>query len=164
MEESREEIDSRELRNALGRFATGVCIISTMTEEGEPLGMTANSFSSVSLDPPLVLWSLQNNSEVFDVFSRPRYFAINVLAREHHEHSGRYARKGDHVLHPDHFILGKCGTPIVPEALVSFECELHATHDGGDHLIIVGRVINMHTREDGEPLLFYSGNYRSLAP
>jgi flavin reductase (DIM6/NTAB) family NADH-FMN oxidoreductase RutF len=126
--------------------------------------MTANSFSSVSLDPPLVLWSLQNNSEVFDVFSRPRYFAINVLAREHHEHSGRYARKGDHVLHPDHFILGKCGTPIVPEALVSFECELHATHDGGDHLIIVGRVINMHTREDGEPLLFYCGNYRSLAP
>ena len=164
MEESRAEIDSRELRNALGRFATGVCIISTMTEEGEPLGMTANSFSSVSLDPPLVLWSLQNNSEVFDVFARPRYFAINVLAREQHEHSGRYARKGDHVLHPDHFIPGKCGTPIVPGALVSFECELHATHDGGDHLIIVGRVINMHTREDGEPLLFYSGNYHSLAP
>jgi len=164
MEESRAEIDSRELRNALGRFATGVCIISTMTEEGEPLGMTANSFSSVSLDPPLVLWSLQNNSEVFDVFARPRYFAINVLAREHHEHSGRYARKGDHVLHPDHFIPGKCGRPIVPGGLVSFECELHATHDGGDHLIIVGRVINMHTREDGEPLLFYSGNYHSLAP
>ena len=126
MEESRVEIDSRELRNALGRFATGVCIISTMTEEGEPLGMTANSFSSVSLDPPLVLWSLQNNSEVFDVFSRPRYFAINVLAREHHEHSGRYAKKGDHVLHPDHFILGKCGTPIVPEALVSF-CLLYTS-------------------------------------
>jgi flavin reductase (DIM6/NTAB) family NADH-FMN oxidoreductase RutF len=91
MEENRVEIDGRELRNALGRFATGVCIISTMTENGKPLGMTANSFSSVSLDPPLVLWSLQNNSEVFDVFSRPRYFAINVLAREHHEHSGRYA-------------------------------------------------------------------------
>ena len=163
MEDNKVEIDSRELRNALGRFATGVCIISTMTEKGEPLGMTANSFSSVSLDPPLVLWSLQNNSDVFDVFSRPRYFAINVLAREHHEHSSRYARKGDHVLHPDHFIPGKCGTPIMPEALVSFECELHATHEGGDHLIIVGRVIHMHTRDDGEPLLFYAGNYRSLA-
>jgi flavin reductase (DIM6/NTAB) family NADH-FMN oxidoreductase RutF len=163
MEDTRIEIDSRELRNALGRFATGVCIISTMTEKGEPLGMTANSFSSVSLDPPLVLWSLQNNSEVFDVFSRPQYFAINVLAREHHEHSARYARKGDHVLHPDHFIPGECGVPIVPEALVSFECELYATYEGGDHLIIVGRVISVHTRDDGEPLLFYSGNYRSLA-
>jgi flavin reductase (DIM6/NTAB) family NADH-FMN oxidoreductase RutF len=67
------------------------------------------------------------------------------------------------VLHPDHFIPGKSGAPIVPEALVSFECELYATHEGGDHLIIVGRVINMHTREDGEPLLFYSGGYHSLA-
>ena len=65
------EIDSRELRNALGRFATGVCVISTVTPEGEPLGITANSFSSVSLDPPLVLWSLQNNSDVFDAFSTP---------------------------------------------------------------------------------------------
>ena len=157
------DIDSRELRNALGRFATGVCIISTVTPEGEPLGLTANSFASVSLDPPLVLWSLQNNSEVFREFSTPRYFAINVLAREHHEHSGGYAKKGDHRLDPEHFSPGKFGAPIVREALVSFECELHATHEGGDHLIIVGRVRDMQAREEGEPLLFYSGNYRQLA-
>jgi flavin reductase (DIM6/NTAB) family NADH-FMN oxidoreductase RutF len=157
------EIDSRELRNALGRFATGVCIISTVTPEGEPLGLTANSFASVSLDPPLVLWSLQNNSEVFNAFSTPRYFAINVLAKEHQEHSGRYAKKGDHRMDPGHFNPGKFGAPIVRDALASFECELHATHDGGDHLIIVGRVRDMQTLAEGEPLLFFSGSYRHLA-
>ena len=157
------DIDSRELRGALGRFATGICIISTVTDSGRPLGLTANSFASVSLDPPLVLWSLQNNSDVFAEFSTPRFFAINVLAKEHHGHSGRYAKKGDHLLDPEHFTPGKFGAPIVHGALVSFECELHATHDGGDHLIIVGRVRDMQRREDGEPLLFYSGNYHHLA-
>ena len=157
------DIDSRELRNALGRFATGICIISTVTDSGRPLGLTANSFASVSLDPPLVLWSLQNNSDVFAEFSTPQFFAINVLAKEHHGHSGRYAKKGDHLLDPEHFTPGKFGAPIVHGALVSFECELHATHDGGDHLIIVGRVRDMQRREDGEPLLFYCGNYHHLA-
>lgn len=158
------EIDSRELRNALGRFATGVCVISTVSPKGEPVGLTANSFASVSLDPPLVLWSLQNNSDVFEAFSRPRFFAINVLADEQQDHSGRYAKKGDHLLDPDHFAPGKFGAPIVTGALVSFECELHATHDGGDHLIIVGRVRDVQTRDDGDPLLFYCGDYRRLGP
>ncbi len=157
------EIDSRELRNALGRFATGVCIISAVTPQGEALGLTANSFASVSLDPPLVLWSLQNNSEVFSAFSTPRFYAINILALEHEGHSGRYAKKGDHRLDPEHFTPGKFGAPILHQALASFECELHATHDGGDHLIIVGRVRDMHTRPEGAPLLFFCGGYRQLA-
>jgi flavin reductase (DIM6/NTAB) family NADH-FMN oxidoreductase RutF len=157
------DIDSRELRNALGRFATGVCIISSVSQKGEPLGLTANSFASVSLDPPLVLWSLQNNSEVFAEFSTPAYFAINVLAKEQREHSDRYAKKGDHQLDPDHFTPGKFGAPIVHNALVSFECELHATHEGGDHLIIVGRVRDMQVRQGGEPLAFYAGKYHQLA-
>ena len=155
-------IDGRELRNALGRFATGVCIISTVSRSGEAMGLTANSFASVSLDPPLVLWSLQNNSDVFEVFSQPQHFAINVLAREHQELSSRYARKGDHSLDPGHFTPGKYGSPLINDALVSFECELHATHEGGDHLIIVGRVKDMLAREHGEPLLFYSGGYHQL--
>ena len=157
------DIDGRELRNALGRFATGVCIISTVAESGEALGMTANSFASVSLDPPLVLWSLQNNSEVFDVFSAPRHFAINVLASEHQEHSNRYAKKGDHLLDPAHYTPGKFGSPLINDALVSFECELHASHEGGDHLIIVGRIKDLRSREGGDPLLFFCGGYRQLA-
>lgn len=156
-------IDGRELRDALGRFTTGVCVITTVTENGEALGLTANSFASVSLDPPLVLWSLQNNSEVYDIYSAPKYFAINVLAAEHVEHSNRYAKKGDHALAPEHYTPGAYGSPIVRDALVSFECELHAAHEGGDHLIIVGRVLDMQSRADGEPLLFYCGAYRELS-
>ncbi|RLA55741.1 MAG: flavin reductase [Gammaproteobacteria bacterium] len=155
-------LDGRELRNALGRYATGVCVISTVTDTGQPVGMTANSFSSVSLDPPLVLWSLQNDSEVYDVFSRPRFFAINILAHEHEPHSNQYARKGQHEMDAAHYRVGKHGSPLIHEALVSFECELEATHEGGDHLIIVGRIRDLHERPDGEPLLFFSGGYHKL--
>lgn len=154
--------EGRELRNALGRFATGVCVITTVTDAGQPVGMTANSFSSVSLDPPLVLWSLQNNSDVYDAFSSPRFFAVNILASEHESHSNQYAKKGEHELDAGHYHLGKHGSPIIHNALVSFECELEVTHDGGDHLIIVGRVKDLHERPDGEPLLFFSGGYHKL--
>ena len=156
------DFDSRELRNALGRFATGVCLITAEDKKGIARAMTANSFSSVSLDPPLVLWSLQNNSEVFDAFASPRYFAISILSDEQQEHSNQYAKKGDHRLAPEHFTVGRFGAPIIADALVSFECEREATHEGGDHLIIVGRVLDMRQREDGNPLLFYRGGYRVL--
>lgn len=156
------EHDSRELRNALGRFATGVCLITTVTQAGQAVGITANSFASVSLEPPLVSWNLQNNSDMYEVFSAPRYFAINILAREQEEHSAQYARKAQHNLHGHHFRLGKYGAPIVRDALVSFECELHATHAAGDHLIVVGRVRDMCQRPTGVPLLFYGGGYREL--
>ncbi|RLA49565.1 MAG: flavin reductase [Gammaproteobacteria bacterium] len=154
--------DGRELRSALGRFATGVCVITTVTDAGEAVGLTANSFTSVSLDPPLVLWSLQNNSDVYDVFVGPRFFAINILAREHESHSRQYAGKGQHQLDAAHYRPGKHGSPVILDALVSFECELETTHEGGDHLIIVGRVRNLHERPDGEPLLFFSGDYHKL--
>ncbi len=154
--------DGRQLRNALGCFATGVCVVTVMSESQQALGMTANSFSSVSLDPPLVLWSLQNNSDVYDVFSRQRQFAINVLSSEQQAHSNEYAKKGQHQLIPAHYRLGQYGAPIIRDALATFECELHATYAGGDHLIIVGRVRAMQQRPTGEPLLFYCGGYREL--
>lgn len=157
------EFDSRVLRGALGRFATGVCLITVVDGEGQALAMTANSFSSVSLEPPLVLWNLQKNSEVYPAFATPQYFAINILSSEQQGHSNQYAKKGDHQLAAEHFITGKFGAPIITEALVNFECELEATHEGGDHLIIVGRVRDMLQREDGDPLLFYHGAYRELA-
>jgi flavin reductase (DIM6/NTAB) family NADH-FMN oxidoreductase RutF len=155
-------LDGRELRDALGRFATGICVITTVTDQQEAVGMTANSFSSVSLDPPLVLWSLQNNSDVYHVFSKPRHYAINVLSTEQQAQSNQYAKKGQHTLDPTHFRLGKYGAPVLRHSLVTFECELHATHEGGDHLIIVGRIKDMQCRPTGEPLLFYCGRYREL--
>jgi flavin reductase (DIM6/NTAB) family NADH-FMN oxidoreductase RutF len=155
-------LDARELRNALGRFATGVCVISTMNRQGQAVGMTANSFSSVSLDPPLVLWSLQNGSDVYEAFADPASYAINILALEQQDISGFYARKGDHVMPAEHFALGRNGAPLLRGALVSFECDLHATHEGGDHLIIVGRVLDVIQRPGGKPLLFHAGQYGEI--
>jgi len=156
-------IDGRELRNALGRFATGVCLITLETSDGEALALTANSFSSVSLEPPLVLWNLQNNSDVFEHYARGQYFAINILADDQQPLSDAYARKGEHLLEADHFRRGVKGSPVINGALVTFECELEATHEGGDHLIIVGRVLEMTAADGGDPLLFFGGAYRALA-
>ena len=155
--------DGREMRDALGRFATGVCVVTTTTEAQGALGITANSFSSVSLDPPLVLWNLQNNSDIYEPFATPQYFAINILAAEQRAHSTRYAKKGAHLMDADHYRVGSYGSPVILDALVSFECELEATHPGGDHLIIVGRVLNMLSRSGGDPLLFFGGGYRELS-
>ena len=155
-------LDSREFRDALGCFATGVCVITANPEGWEPFGMTVNSFASVSLDPPLVLWSLQNNSEVFDHFSAAPRYAINVLCHEQEGLSSQYARRGDHRLDAEHCLPDRDGSPLLRGALVSFDCELAETHPGGDHVIIVGRVIDVVSREDGEPLLFYGGAYRGL--
>jgi flavin reductase (DIM6/NTAB) family NADH-FMN oxidoreductase RutF len=156
-------IDAKEFRNALGQFSTGVCLITVKSDTEGALALTANSFASVSLDPPLVLWSLQNNSDVFADYSRPRHFAINVLSSEQQALSDRYARKGEHQLDQDHFVEGMHGSPLINNALVRFECAVEATHDGGDHTIIVGRVLAMSGLEGGDPLLFYCGGYRALA-
>ena len=155
------DIDGRELRDALGRFATGVCVITTIDSQ-KPLGMTVNSFASVSLDPPLVLWSLQTNSDIYRAFATPRHFAINILSKDQQDLSNLYAQKGDHLLQDEHYRIGKYGSPIIRNALTTLECELETSYEGGDHQIIIGRVRDMHTRTTGKPLLFFSGAYREL--
>jgi flavin reductase (DIM6/NTAB) family NADH-FMN oxidoreductase RutF len=158
-------IDKTQLRNAFGRFGTGVCVVTTSEEEpwGRPLGMTINSFSSVSLDPPLLLWSIQNNSEVFDTFSQNSHFAINVLSASQQLHSSQYAKKGDHELFPEHYHYSSLGCPIVKEALVSFECSHESLIQAGDHHIILGRILQVNSASEEPPLLFYKGQYCSLA-
>jgi flavin reductase (DIM6/NTAB) family NADH-FMN oxidoreductase RutF len=154
--------DSREFRDALGQFATGVCVVTASPEGWEPFGMTVNSFASVSLDPPLVLWSLQNDSEMFDAFDKTSRFGVNILRADQQDLSNQYAKKGDHSLTAEHFEMGDSGTPVMPASLVSMECELEARHPGGDHVILVGRVTSFTQREAGAPLLFCAGAYRQL--
>ena len=156
-------IDSREFRNALGRFATGVCVITAHTETQTPFGMTVNSFASVSLEPPLILWSLQKDSDCFKHFDAATAFSVNILADSQQAESNQYAKKGDHALESDSFRIGASGTPVLKNAMTTFECELEAVHEGGDHVIIVGRVIALtdHPAER-EPLIFYRGKYREL--
>ena len=155
-------LDSREFRNALGRFATGICVITANPEGYEPFGMTVNSFASVSLEPPLVLWSLQNNSECYPAFAAARHFAVNVLANDQLALSNQYAKKASHTLNPEHFRIGRSGTPVLRGALTSFECETWQRYDGGDHVSLVGKVLEVTSRPTGKPLLFFSGQYREL--
>ena len=106
-------IDAREFRNALGQFSTGVCLMTLNSATQGPLALTANSFASVSLDPPLVLWSLQNNSDVFDAYAAPQHFGIGILSAEQQALSDRYARKGEHQIDPEHFAEGTHGSPLI---------------------------------------------------
>jgi flavin reductase (DIM6/NTAB) family NADH-FMN oxidoreductase RutF len=153
---------SREFRDALGRFATGVCVITIASKDGKPFGITVNSFASVSLDPALVLWSLQKNSDVYDDIVNAERYTINILSTEQQALSDQYAKKSDHDLSPEHFRIGKTGSPVLKNSLVSFECESEAEYDGGDHVILVGRVQDMSNSPAGDPLLFVSGKYRQL--
>lgn len=155
-------LDPREFRNALGRFATGVCVI-TAEVDGKPFGMTVNSFASVSLDPALVLWSLQKNSECAPLFDNITRYGINILNAEQQDVSNQYAKKGEHDLIEGTYRQGRTGAVVLKDAIASFECELNAVHDGGDHLILVGKVHEMsEDPAERNPLLFYAGKYREL--
>lgn len=156
-------LDPREFRNALGRFATGICVITAEVEGGKPFGMTINSFASVSLDPALVLWSLQKNSECAPLFENITRYGINILSAEQQDVSNQYAKKGEHDLTEGSYRVGRTGAIVLNDAIASFECELEATHEGGDHLILVAKVHEMQSHPaERQPLLFFSGKYREL--
>lgn len=156
-------MDTLQFRNALGQFATGVCLISLRDEQGQPMALTANSFSSVSLDPPLVLWSLQKSSEVYAQFAGSQKFAICVLNAEQESLSTQYATRGDHLMPPEHYAVGDNGAPLVHGSLASFECDLFAAHDAGDHTILIGRVTRFSSGDSDKPLLFHNGRYGRIA-
>ncbi|MCK5881111.1 MAG: flavin reductase [Sinobacterium sp.] len=155
-------LDPREFRNALGRFATGVCVI-TADDNGQPFGMTVNSFASVSLDPALVLWSIQKDSECAPIFENVTHYGINILNEDHQETSNQYAKKGDHSLVEGTYRKGTTGAYVLKDAMTSFECEVQQSIDAGDHIIILSKVTEM-TNDPAErnPLLFFSGKYREL--
>ena len=152
----------RPLRDALGQFATGVCLVTVTDSAGVAHAVTVNSFSSVSLDPPLVLWSLQNASDIYALYADAPRFAIAVLREEQHPLSTSYAARGGHLLAPEHHSIGENGAPLVTGALVNFECELAAAHEGGDHRILIGRITRVVEGERGRPLLFFGGSYGKL--
>ena len=155
-------LDSREFRNALGRFTTGVCVVAAKIEGKPAFGMTINSFSSLSLDPPLVLWSLQNNSEMFQDWEAATHFSINILSLEQQAISNQYAKRGEHELLADHFSIGRTGNPVLRNCLANFECKVEKRIEGGDHLIYIGRVLEAYNSPTGKPLLFSGGKYAEV--
>jgi flavin reductase (DIM6/NTAB) family NADH-FMN oxidoreductase RutF len=152
-----------DLRNALGRFATGVCVITAAPAGFAPFGMTINSFASVSLEPPLILWSLQNDSDCAPAFAAADRFAVNILTADQMAISQQYSRRNDHDLRTEHVRDGSTGLPVIRDSLASFECEMWQRYDGGDHVILVGRVLALHDAgNDAKPLLFFGGRYQEL--
>lgn len=155
--------DTRRFRNALGCFATGVAVITAQAEGQAPIGITVNSFSSVSLEPPLILWSLDKKSDTMPVFGTIEVFTVNILREDHRDISTRLSKQGDHSLKGLATRQGANGCPALEEALAQFECEVYARHDAGDHIILLGRVTHYEYSEDGRPLLYHRGGYQGLA-
>jgi flavin reductase (DIM6/NTAB) family NADH-FMN oxidoreductase RutF len=152
--------DGRAFRAALGRFGTGVTVVTCATPTG-PLGITANSFASVSLDPPLVLWSPAKSSSRYPFFMAADHFAIHVVGDDQVDICNGFARNGDAFDQFD-WETSTNGVPLLNGCLSRFECTTEAIHDGGDHSIIVARVTHVTTRE-GSPLMFFGGSYGSFA-
>ena len=151
-------IDSRRFRDALGQFVTGVTLVTARAGTADRVGVTVNSFTSVSLDPPLVLFCLGRQAQSLPVILSARSFAVNILGRDQQAIAERFALDSRSWAG-----LGteswETGAPILRDVPAALDCRLHATHDGGDHVIVIGRVVGLGTTEDAAPLGYHRGRY-----
>lgn len=154
--------DARTFRDALGCFATGVTVVTAMCPDGSPIGLTANSFTSVSLDPPMLLVCIANTAGSAPYLRDAERFAVNVLQIGQQPTSNRFAGKGEERFGVTPWEVGEYGTPVLTGSLSSFECSRDAVHDGGDHFILVGRVLKAIFEPRRDPLLYFRGKYRKL--
>jgi len=146
-----------DLRQALGKFATGVTVVTCRGARG-PCGITANSFSSVSLEPPLVLWNIAKVSNSLQAYLDADHFAINVLGAEQRAISHHFAQSDHTRFSGIVYETSAHGVPLIPESVACLECRTHQVHDCGDHYIIIGEVEKFRSNI-GQPLLFYNGDY-----
>jgi flavin reductase (DIM6/NTAB) family NADH-FMN oxidoreductase RutF len=154
-------MDPKQLRHVMGHFATGVTIITTRDDAGRPYGLTANAFTSLSLDPPLVVICVDRKTETFPHFLTSRCFVVNILCEEQQELSSRFAKSGGDKFAGVPHTLNAAGVPVLEGALAHIACKLVETHEGGDHVIHVGEVQDVVVR-GGRPLLFFQGRYQKL--
>ena len=155
-------IDPRELRDAFGCFATGVTVISLLDDEGRATGVTVSSFSSLSLEPALCLFSLDKKQVSCRWIEAGEHFNVNVLCQEQEAAAWQFARPSRDKFAGVNWFAGRNGLPVVAGALSHFECRKHDVHDGGDHIIVVGEITHFD-HADGAPLLFYRGNMAAVA-
>ncbi|MEQ9480598.1 MAG: flavin reductase [Algiphilus sp.] len=150
--------DAGAFRKALGSFATGVTIITTRDAAGEPVGLTVNSFNSVSLNPPLVLWSLANNAMSLPAFRDAEYWAVHILSSDQEDLSTRFAKRGENKFADLELETGSGGIPLLPGCSARFQCRTASSYQGGDHLIFIGEVVAFD-HYDNAPLVFHGGRY-----
>lgn len=160
--DARSGSDERTLRDALGCFATGVTIVTCNDSEGKPVGLTANSFTSVSLDPPLLLVCVHRQATSAEALSKASHFAVNVLQTGQQPASIRFSTRHQDRFGATPWSTGETGAPVLMQSLGVFECERHALHDGGDHHILVGKVVRVNFDPSLDPLLYFRGRYRRL--
>lgn len=152
------------LREAFGQFGTGVAIIGINNSAGDPVGLTINSFASVSLEPPLLSWCLANESQLYTEIAEANRFTVNVLAADQIELSNRMSRPGDHVFADDEWHESPDGGVYVNGALAHFDCALHKNIEAGDHLLLIGEIISATAcTQNRAPLLYFRGGYAGLA-
>jgi flavin reductase (DIM6/NTAB) family NADH-FMN oxidoreductase RutF len=156
-------VDAKAFRTALGQFATGVAIITAQGSDGQAIGLTMSSFNSVSMDPPLVLFSIDRKAFSLQAMIDAQGFAVNILGREQENLSNKFARALSEKWTAVEHTLGHTAAPLIAGALAHFECVPYAHYDGGDHVIFVGRVVRFSSYPQSEPLIFFRGAYRSLA-
>ncbi|PLK50858.1 flavin reductase family protein [Uliginosibacterium sp. TH139] len=154
--------DSSTFRRTLGMFATGITVITAQAKDGSLVGLTANSFNSVSLTPPMIVWSLGNNSGVREVLEHCEYYAVNVLADDQEALSNLFASKAADRFAGVDWEPGLGGAPVLAGCAAVFEVRNSLRYPGGDHVIFIGEVARCD-RSEREPLLFFNGRYRKLA-
>lgn len=154
--------DPRTLRDALGCFATGVTIVTCLDESGSPVGLTANSFTSVSLDPPLLLVCVARTASSAAALTQAPHFAVNVLQTGQQPASIRFATRAEDRFGTTPWSPGEFGPPVLRESLGVFECAAHAVHEAGDHHIVIGEVLRASFDQTLDPLLYFRGRYRRL--
>ena len=153
----------RQLRQSLSRFATGVTVVTCSDAAGNPYGITANSFSSVSLEPPLVLWNIAKISNSLQAYLDAKEFAIHVLTADQ-QHIAEHFAQTDHSRYEGiDYTFSEDGVPLLPDVLARFDCRTANILEGGDHHIIIGEILDF-VFDDGDPLLFYGSDYRRVQP
>lgn len=160
--EYRSGSDQRTLRDALGSFATGVTVVTCVDDEGRPFGLTVNSFTSVSLDPPLLLVCIANQARCSAAMASASHFAVNVLQTGQQPASIRFSTRDEDRFGATPWSTGESGAPLLMDSLAVFECERHSLHDGGDHNILTGKVLRASFDPNMDPLLYFRGKYRRL--
>lgn len=154
--------DITDFRRALGQFPTGVTVITALADSGEPVGMTASSFNTVSLDPPLLLWSVDRDGQSASTFIEAKHFAVNVLSESQIELSNRFAATAEDRFAGLPWRKGVGGSPLLESCAAVFECKTWNVYEGGDHMIIVGEVLNYEYDALSSPLAFSQGNYAQI--
>jgi flavin reductase (DIM6/NTAB) family NADH-FMN oxidoreductase RutF len=153
-----------EFRTALGMFATGVTIVTSRKANGDLVGLTANSFNSVSMSPPLVLWSLAQSAASMEAFATGSHYAINILSADQQELAKQFSTKGIDRFDGVSYQLGLAGAPLIDGAAATFECFNRSRYEEGDHVIFVGEVEHCAHRTGASPLLFHGGKFYAEHP